>query len=65
MIRNFSLTFAAVTLRLWGGVFQLFGLDFETGYIITAWLSWIPNLWFAEWLIKRGSSLKHSKFISV
>ena len=56
MIRNFSLTFAAVTLRIWGGVFQLLGLDFELGYVITAWLSWIPNLLFAEWLIRRGSS---------
>ncbi len=44
MIRNYALTFAAVTLRLWQGVFQALGLEFETGYAIVAWLAWIPNL---------------------
>jgi uncharacterized membrane protein len=53
MIRNYALTFAAVTLRLWQGVFQATGLEFLTGYIIVAWLSWIPNLLMAEWMVRR------------
>ncbi len=53
MIRNYALTFAAVTLRLWQGVFQVAGLEFLTGYMIVAWLSWIPNLLVAQWLITR------------
>ncbi len=65
MIRNFSLTFAAVTLRLWLPLFQLLGIDFELGYIIIAWLCWIPNLVFAEWMIRRGSSPNHSEIRSI
>jgi uncharacterized membrane protein len=54
MIRNYALTFAAVTLRLWQGVFGAVGLEFLTGYIIVAWLSWIPNLLVAEWMVRRN-----------
>lgn len=53
MIRNYALTFAAVTLRLWQGVFQVSGVAFDTGYAIVAWLAWIPNLFVAEMLIRR------------
>ena len=52
MIRNFALTFAAVTLRL--ELFflaELFG--FDTGYQMVAWLCWIPNLLVAEAIIRR------------
>ncbi len=52
MIRNFSLTFGAVMLRihlplLQGGL----GLSFEEAYPVVAWLAWVPNLIFAEWLL--------------
>jgi uncharacterized membrane protein len=53
MIRNYALTFGAVTLRLWLGVFQAVGLEFITSYMIVAWLAWIPNLLVAEWMIRR------------
>jgi uncharacterized membrane protein len=53
MIRNYALTFAAVTLRLWQGVFQASGLSFDAGYAIVAWLSWLPNLVVAEMMIRR------------
>jgi uncharacterized membrane protein len=53
MTRNYALTFAAVTLRLWQVVFQVVGLEFLTGYMIVAWLSWIPNLLVAEWMIRQ------------
>ena len=54
MIRNYALTFAAVTLRLWQTVFQVAGVEFIVGYMIVAWLSWIPNLLIAERMIWRG-----------
>lgn len=52
MIRNFALTFAAVTLRIYLGVAQgALGLTFEAFYPLVAWLCWVPNLIIAEWLI--------------
>ncbi|SMF36347.1 Predicted membrane protein [Priestia filamentosa] len=50
MIRNYSLTFAAITLRLWLPLFMmLFGLvNFEVSYAIIAWLAWVPNLIVGE-----------------
>ena len=56
MIRNYSLTFAAVTLRIWLPLFvMLFGLEhFELSYTIIAWLAWVPNIIIAEIYIKRN-----------
>ncbi len=48
MLRDFSLTFAAVTLRLWLPVALLLGVPFSLAYPAIAWLSWVPNLLFAE-----------------
>ncbi|MFJ5769368.1 DUF2306 domain-containing protein [Psychrobacillus sp. NPDC093180] len=55
MIRNYSLTFAAVTLRIWLPLFMLLlGLErFELSYAIIAWLSWVPNIVIAELYIQR------------
>ena len=52
MMRNYALTFAAVTLRLWQTVFQITGVDFTIGYMTVAWLSWVPNLLVAEWMVR-------------
>jgi uncharacterized membrane protein len=49
MVRNFSLTFAAVTLRLYLPASMAAGIDFSLAYAIIAWLCWVPNLVFAEW----------------
>lgn len=49
MIRNFSLTFAAVTLRIYLPVSMVSGIEFSVAYPIIAWLCWVPNLIFAEW----------------
>ncbi|MGE8206949.1 DUF2306 domain-containing protein [Heyndrickxia sp. NPDC080065] len=56
MIRNYSLTFAAVTLRLWLPLFVLlFGLEhFELSYAVISWLAWVPNLIIAEIVIKQN-----------
>lgn len=52
MIRSAALTWAAVTLRLYLPILSA-TLGFETGYMIVAWLCWVPNLVFAEWLVAR------------
>ena len=49
MLRNFSLTFAAVTLRLYLPVSIAAGVEFAIAYPIIAWLCWLPNVVFAQW----------------
>jgi hypothetical protein len=52
MVRNFALTFAAVTLRIHLPVLTVgLGYPFEVAYPVVAWLAWVPNLIVAEWLI--------------
>jgi uncharacterized membrane protein len=52
MVRNFALTFAAVTLRIYLGVATgVLGISFDAFYPLVAWLCWVPNLIVAEWLI--------------
>lgn len=52
MVRNFALTFAAVTLRLHLPMLQFgFGVPFDAAYPVVAWLAWVPNLVVAEWVI--------------
>ncbi|MCD6050770.1 MAG: hypothetical protein K0Q55_2173 [Verrucomicrobia bacterium] len=50
-IRCFALTFAAVTLRIYLGVFFGLGVPFDAFYPALGWLCWVPNLLFAEWII--------------
>ncbi|MDH5161677.1 DUF2306 domain-containing protein [Heyndrickxia oleronia] len=61
MIRNYSLTFAAVTLRIWLPLFVwLFGLEnFELSYAVISWLAWVPNLIMAEVVIKQNLWKSH------
>lgn len=49
MLRNFAMTFAAVTLRLHLGLLQLAGFSFDEAYPLVAWLAWVPNLLLVEW----------------
>ena len=51
MIRNFALSFAAITLRLYLPPVFVFGLPFAPAYALIAWLCWVPNLLFAQWWI--------------
>jgi uncharacterized membrane protein len=55
IIRNFSLTLAAVTLRIYLPLTMLAGIPFVHAYPFLAWLSWVPNLLIAE-LALAGSS---------
>lgn len=52
MIRNYALAFAAVTLRIYLPASMLAGADFALAYGIIAWACWLPNLVFAEWLLR-------------
>jgi hypothetical protein len=56
MLRSAALTFAAVTLRLQMTVAEIWGVPHEPAYAAIAWLSWVPNLLVAEWLIRRAAA---------
>lgn len=53
IIRNYALTFAAVTLRIWIPVIWSFyafeSSAFNTAYATVGFLSWVPNILFVEW----------------
>jgi uncharacterized membrane protein len=62
MIRNFALTYAAVTLRLWGAALILIQLPFshadyqtvfDTAYAPLPFLCWLPNIVIAEFMIRK------------
>ena len=55
MVRNFALTLAAVTLRVYLPAAMAAGLPFETAYVAIAWLCWVPNLAVAEAWLRRQS----------
>ncbi|WP_158818326.1 DUF2306 domain-containing protein, partial [Methylocapsa sp. S129] len=56
MIRSYALTFGAVTLRIYLAFAIATHLDFDTAYRAISFLSWIPNLIFAELLLQRSGS---------
>ncbi len=53
MIRNYALLFGGVTLRIYIRTFFWLGYDLPDIHVLNAWLCWVPNLMFAEWLIHR------------
>jgi len=57
MIRNYALTFAAVTLRIWlplaTGVMHI---DFIPSYQVISWFCWVPNLLVAGLIIKQKNN---------
>lgn len=64
MIRNYALTFSAVTLRLWLPLLLAFGYDFPESYPTVAWLAWVPNLLVAEWVIGKAFVINKQKLIA-
>ncbi|KGQ20586.1 putative membrane protein [Lysobacter dokdonensis DS-58] len=54
MVRNFSLTLAAVTLRILLPISGIAGIPFELAYPAIAWLCWVPNLLVAELFFNRA-----------
>lgn len=53
MIRSFSLTFAAVTLRLYLPLLGILPISFTAGYQLISFAAWIPNLVVAEIILRR------------
>lgn len=53
MIRSFALTFAAVTLRVYLLIFALNGFEYAEASVYLSWICWVPNLIFAEWILRR------------
>ncbi|MFP3596592.1 DUF2306 domain-containing protein [Chryseobacterium sp. SIMBA_029] len=54
MWRSFSLTLSAITLRMWKVIIvYLFHPNPMDVYQIIAWLGWIPNILFIEYLIRK------------
>jgi uncharacterized membrane protein len=66
MIRNFALTFAAATLRIWLGILigtqvpflqTKYAGDFDALFVevyrVVMWLCWVPNLIIAEMIVQR------------
>jgi len=56
MLRSYALIFAAVTLRIWMPLLAVlvFQGQFVPAYRLAAWLCWVPNALFVEWIIRRG-----------
>lgn len=57
MQRNYALTCAAITLRIYLPVSMVSGIGFDIAYPLIAWLCWVPNLIFVEWIIRRQRNL--------
>ncbi len=54
MIRSYALTLSALTLRAWKyAITNTVTLPPMDVYRVVAWLGWVGNLLFAEWLIYR------------
>lgn len=54
MVRSFALAFAAVTLRLYLPLVDVFALPFDDAYRAISFLSWVPNLLAAELFLRAG-----------
>ena len=53
MVRNWSLTLSAVTLRLYALLAGALGVDVAVAYPVIAWLGWVPNLALAQLILLR------------
>ena len=52
--RNYALTFAGVTLRIWLPLFLfLFKGDFSIAYQWVTWFCWVPNLLLSEFILRQ------------
>ncbi|MBK9257220.1 MAG: DUF2306 domain-containing protein [Saprospiraceae bacterium] len=58
MIYSYAACFAAVTLRIWLPLLSAYFGDFETAYLIVAWLCWVPNMIIAHMIVGKISLLK-------
>ena len=59
MIRNFALLLAGVMLRLQLPLLSQI-MNFEAAYQIVAWSCWLPNLFVAEWMVRRRIGVSYT-----
>jgi uncharacterized membrane protein len=64
MIRNYALTLAAVTLRLWLPTFLALDYPFIEAYATIAWLSWVPNMLIAELIVRASGNREKPQIVS-
>jgi uncharacterized membrane protein len=66
MVRNFALTFAAVTLRIYLPLSNVVGIDFDVAYPVIAWIAWVPNLLVAEWVFNtaKGNAQRRTRAVA-
>ncbi|HJY40289.1 MAG TPA: DUF2306 domain-containing protein [Steroidobacteraceae bacterium] len=57
MLRNYSLTFAAATLRIQLPLLIIGGLTFPVAYTMVAWSSWVPNWLAVEWWLRKRKAV--------
>ncbi len=55
MVRSWALTLAAVTLRIYLPLVEVFDLPFLPMYRAISWFAWVPNLMLAELWLRRPS----------
>jgi hypothetical protein len=54
MLRSYALTLSAVTLRSYAFILPMFvHMSGRDEYVLIAWMSWVPNLIIAEFLIRK------------
>ena len=53
MLRSYALLFGAVTLRIELPLLIMAFGEFTPAYQVVSWLSWVPNILWAEWYIRR------------
>jgi hypothetical protein len=65
-VRNFALTFAAVTLRIYLPLSNVVGIDFDVAYPVIAWIAWVPNLLVAEWVFNtaKGNAQRRTRAVA-
>jgi uncharacterized membrane protein len=57
MLRSYALLFGAVTLRIELPLLIMAFGEFTPAYQVVSWLSWVPNILWAEWYIRRTVSV--------
>lgn len=58
MIYSYAACFGAVTLRIWLPILIAIMGEFNSAYRIVAWLSWVPNMIIAYFIVKRIGKIK-------
>lgn len=60
MIYSYAACFAAVTLRIWLPILSILIGEFIPAYKIVAWLSWVPNIIVAYFIVNSKQFQKQS-----